>query len=68
MPGFDLAQDRFEILADRQPAFACNRDRRRRHVVGEFSPRAQSTSRQSGFLFLDRTTRAQQAQRSSGVY
>ena len=39
MPVFDFAQNRFEIFADRQPAFACNRDRRRRHVVGEFSPR-----------------------------
>ena len=36
MPVFDFAQDRLEILSDRQPAIACNRDRRRRHVVGEF--------------------------------
>jgi hypothetical protein len=40
MPVFDFAQNRFEIFADRQPAFACNRDRRRRNVVAEFSPRA----------------------------
>jgi hypothetical protein len=48
MPVFDLAQDRFEILANRQLAFACNRDRadgtkarkvrRRRYMVTEFSP------------------------------
>jgi hypothetical protein len=39
MPVFDPAQDGFEIFADRQPAFARNRDRRRRHVVGEFCAR-----------------------------
>jgi hypothetical protein len=45
MPVFDFAQNRFEIFADRQPAFACNRDRRRRDVVAESSPRAWLSSR-----------------------
>jgi hypothetical protein len=45
MPVFDFAQNRFEIFADRQLAFACNRDRRRHDVVAEFSPRAWLSSR-----------------------
>jgi hypothetical protein len=45
MPVFDFTQNRFEIFADRQPAFACNRDRRRRDVVAESSPRAWLSSR-----------------------
>jgi hypothetical protein len=45
MPVFDFTQNRFEIFADRQPTFACNRDRRRRDVVAEFSPRAWLSSR-----------------------
>ena len=45
MPLLDFAQNRFEIFADRQPAFACNRDRRRRDAVAEFSPRAWLSSR-----------------------
>jgi hypothetical protein len=45
MPVFDLAQDRFEILANRQLAFACNRDRRRRYVIAGFCPRAWLSSR-----------------------
>jgi hypothetical protein len=31
MPVFDFAQNHFEIFADQQLDFACNRDRRRRH-------------------------------------
>jgi hypothetical protein len=38
MPVFDFAQDRLEIHRT-TAAIACNRDRRRRHVVGELCSR-----------------------------
>jgi len=41
MPVFDFAQNHFEIFADRQLDFACNRDRRRRDLI---APSAQARS------------------------
>jgi hypothetical protein len=52
MPVFDLAQNHFDIFADRQPDFACNRDRRRRDLIAP-SAEARSWDFRSIVTFLD---------------